>query len=162
MARKTSDEVWEQIKADYITKGTKPVALAHKYKVSKNSVYARAERENWDEKKGSYREETEKKLLESIQQDQVDDAKRMVMVSDKIMQRVEEILEMGHPKNMTPSGMKNLSETVLNIKNIKNMRSAEDIEEQKARIKKLQRDAEREDKNTSITINLEGVGDYAE
>lgn len=144
MARKTSDEVWEQIKAEYITKGTKPVALARKYKVSKNSVYTRAERENWEEQKGNYREETGKKIRENIQKTQIDDAKQMFKVADKIMERAEKILDEGNPKHMTPAGIRNLSETLLNVKAIKNIRSAEDVEEQKARIANLKKQANME------------------
>lgn len=154
-----TEETWEKIRTEYITQGKKPVELSKKYRVSKNDIYQRAKDEDWKGKKGNYREETGEKIIEAVQKREIDDALRLVTVGERILDRVEEILEIGHIKHMTPTGLKNLSEVVLNIKELKNIRSAEDIEEQRARIDKLRREADRDDRSASITVTLEGAMD---
>lgn len=154
-----TEETWEKIRTEYITQGKKPVELSKKYRVSKNDIYQRAKDEDWKGKKGNYREETGEKIIEAVQKREIDDALRLVTVGDRILDRVEEILEIGRIKHMTPTGLKNLSEVVLNIKELKNIRSAEDIEEQRARIEKLRREADRDDRSASITVTLEGAMD---
>ena len=154
-----TEETWEKIRTEYITQGKKPVELSKKYRVSKNDIYQRAKDEDWKGKKGSYREETGEKIIEAVQKREIDDALRLMTVGERILDRVEEILEIGHIKHMTPTGLKNLSEVVLNIKELKNIRSPDDIEEQRARIEKLRREADRDDRSASITVTLEGVMD---
>lgn len=151
--------VWEKIKADYIAHGIKPRELARKYKVSKNTIYQRAKDEDWEGQKGQWCDETGTKILEGIQNKMVDDAVKIAAGADALMDRVMEIIEQGHPKHMTPAGVKNLAETILSLKSIKNIRSEEDIEEQRARIDKLRREADRDDRSASITVTLEGVMD---
>lgn len=149
-----ADTVWEQIKTEYITQGASPRELAKKYKVSKNTVYQRAKAEDWEGQKGRFRDETGTKILEGIQNQMVDNALRITVGADALMDRVMEIIEQGNPKHMTPSGVKNLAETLLSLKEIKNIRSEEDIEEQRARIDKLRREAEKDDRSANITVNM--------
>lgn len=151
-----SEETWERIRTEYITQGKKPVELSKKYRVSKNDIYQRAKDEDWKGKKGNYREETGEKILEAVQKREIDDALRLMAVGDRILERAEELLEIGHIKHMTPTGLKNLSEVVLNIKELKNIRSAEDIDEQRARIDKLRKDTERGDQSATVVVTLEG------
>ena len=42
------------------------------------------------------------------------------------------------------------------------IRTEEDIEEQKARIAKLKRDAEKEDRSSQVTVIIEGDSSYGE
>lgn len=150
-----ADTVWEQIKTEYITQGVSPRELAKKYKVSKNTIYQRAKSEDWEGQKVQFRDETGTKIRDSIQNQMVDDAVKLMSAADALLDRVVEIIDLDNPKHMTPSGVKNLAETLLNLKEIKNIRSDEDIEEQRARIAKLHREAEKDDRSASITVTLE-------
>ena len=157
-----ADSVWEQIKTEYITQGASPRELAKKYKVSKNTIYQRAKAEDWEGQKVQFRDETGTKIRDSIQNQMVDDAVKLMSAVDALLDRVVEIIDLDNPKHMTPAGVKNISETLLNLRTIKNIRSAEDIEEQKARIAKLHREADREAAG-SVTVMMEGdVDGYAE
>jgi hypothetical protein len=86
----------------------------------------------------------------------VDDAVKLMSAADALLDRVIEIIDLDNPKHMTPAGVKNISETILNLKAIKNIRSAEDIEEQQARIAKLRKEVQDDDKSKTITVTLEG------
>lgn len=150
-----SDTTWENIKAEYITKGTSPRELAKKYKVSKNSVYQRAKEGNWEGQKGQFRVETGTKILDSIQDQMVNDAVKLMTATDALLDKVIEIIQLDNPKHMTPAGVKNISETLINLRTIKNIKSAEDLEEQKARIAKLKKEIQ-DDKDKTIVVTLEG------
>lgn len=151
-----ADTVWEQIKTEFITQGTKPRELAKKFKVSKNTIYQKSKEEDWEGQRGQFRDETGTKIRDSIQSQMVDDAVKLMSAADALLDRVIEIIDLDNPKHMTPAGVKNISETILNLKAIKNIRSAEDIEEQRARIAKLQKDVQDDDKSKAITVVLEG------
>lgn len=156
-----ADSVWEQIKTEYITQGESPRELAKKYKVSKNTIYQRAKVEDWEGQKVQFRDETGTKIRDSIQNQMVDDAVKLMSAVDALLDRVVEIIDLDNPKHMTPAGVKNISETLLNIRTIKNIRSEEDIEEQRARIEKLRKEAAKEDNTRTITVTMEGdIGTY--
>jgi hypothetical protein len=53
-------------------------------------------------------------------------------------------------------GVQELSNAIKNLKEVQMLKSELDEEEQKARIKKLRKDAEDEQKDTSITVKFEG------
>ena len=69
-----ADSVWEQIKNEFITQGTKPRELARKYKVSKNTIYQKSKEEDWEGQKVQFRDETGTKIRDNIQNQMVDDA----------------------------------------------------------------------------------------
>lgn len=53
-------------------------------------------------------------------------------------------------------GVQELSNAIKNLKEVQMLKSELDEEEQKARIKKLRKDAEDDQKNTAITVKFEG------
>lgn len=53
-------------------------------------------------------------------------------------------------------GLQKLTASLLNLKEIQNLKSEADIREQEARIAKLEKDAEDEDKATEFVIEIEG------
>ena len=62
---------------------------------------------------------------------------------------------------MTPTAASNYSNALKNIKEIQMIRTAEDLEEQRARIEKLRREAAKEDRSSTITVTMEGdIGTY--
>jgi hypothetical protein len=61
-----------------------------------------------------------------------------------------------YDQHLTASAIKNLSDALKNIKEAQMIRTAEDIEEQQARIAKLKKEVQDEDKSKAITVVLEG------
>ncbi len=158
-----ADSVWEQIKTEFITEGTKPRELAKKYRVSKNTVYQRAKEEDWEGQRVRFWDEAGTKTRDELQNQIVDEAVRLVSAADALLEKVIEIIDNDNPKHMTPAGVRHISETLLNLKSIKNIRSEEDIAEQRARIAKLQRDA-RAEENGKEPIRIiidDGLSEYS-
>ena len=134
--------------------------LAKKYGLNQATVAQKAKADDWASKRKQQAITTQARILESDISTKVDRATRLKTVADRLLERVENMV--ATDDRLTATAIKNLSDALRNIKDAQMIRTDEDIEEQKARIEKLRRDADREDKNTSITINLEGVGSYAE
>lgn len=59
-------------------------------------------------------------------------------------------------------GLKQIASALRDIKEVKMLRSELDRQEQEARIAKLQREAEKDDKSSSVTVIIEGDSAYGE
>lgn len=145
---------WAKIEAEYITTDTSYRKLADKYNVDQATIARKAKKEDWVSKRQQHISTTQAKVLAADVQQKVDRASRLKNVADKLLDRVEDIVE--YDRSLTAAAIKNLSEALRNIKETQMIRTAEDIEEQQARIAKLKKEAKEEDKNKTITVMLEG------
>lgn len=152
---------WQKIKTEYLTTNTSYRKLAQKYGLNASTLYARAGKEQWVEQKEQYQSETEAKTLETISEDRADRVARLMTVGDKLLKKLEQAVEQEGP--MSAGAIKNLSDALKNIRDAQMIKSVKDLEEQDARIAKLQKEGQKEDKDkSSITITLEGsLDDYA-
>ena len=152
---------WQKIKTEYITTDTSYRKLADKYGIDQATISRRAKKEDWVSKRQHHLSETQAKILTADTEKKVDRAARLMTVADKLLEKVEQWVEMGDPVSAT--SIKYLSDAIKNIKEVQMIRTAEDIEEQKARIAKLQKEAEKEEnKDSTIVIQFaEGSEEYA-
>lgn len=153
---------WEKIKAEYLTTETTYRELAQKYGVNYATIGKKASKEGWQTQRQQQANKTLTKMLSADTKQKVDRAIRLKTVADKLLDRVEDLV--AQDDHLTASAIKNLSDALKNIKEAQMIRTQEDIEEQKARIAKLQKEADRQDNDkSSITITLEGsLSDYAQ
>ena len=145
---------WAKIEAEYITTDTSYRKLADKYNVDQATIARKAKKEDWVSKRQQHISTTQAKIIAADAQQKVDRASRIKNVADKLLDRVEDIVE--YDQHLTAAAIKNLSDALKNIKEAQMIRTAEDIEEQKARIAKLQKDVQDDDKSKTITVTLEG------
>jgi tRNA-dihydrouridine synthase len=145
---------WAKIEAEYITTDTSYRKLADKYNVDQATIARKAKKEDWVSKRQQHISTTQAKVLAADTQQKVDRASRLKSVADKLLDRVEDIVE--NDPHLTASAIKNLSEAMRNIKDTQMIRTAEDIEEQQARIAKLRKEVQDDDKSKAITVVLEG------
>jgi hypothetical protein len=101
------------------------------------------------------------KTVTAISDKQVDRASRLNTVADKLLEKVEQYVAM--EELITAASLKNLSDALRNIKETQMIRTEEDVEEQKARIAKLRKEAEKEERsdNTIVIQFAEGSEEYA-
>ena len=145
---------WAKIEAEYITTDTSYRKLADKYNVDQATIARKAKKEDWVSKRQQHISTTQAKVLAAATQQKVDRASRLKSVADKLLDRVEDIVE--YDQHLTASAIKNLSDALKNIKEAQMIRTAEDIEEQQARIAKLKKEVQDDDKSKTITVTLEG------
>ena len=168
---------WKRIKEDYLH-SARPnyAALARKYGVSRQAVSRRAKREGWnDSLQNSFQEEMEevlrlmlKKLrqaVEEVEQTQL----RTVVKTKEIEYRNDgrpdkptgEILREEESfrteKGLIDSGrLKQLTAILKELKELEMPKSELDLQEQMARIAKLQKECEAETENGELRVLLEG------
>ena len=136
---------WKRIKAEYIAGGTSYRKLAEKYKVSLSALRSIAERENWVELKAQTQHKISTKLTETVSDIGAKQAVDIINVADKLLEKIGAIAETCDD----PDSIKKLTSAIKDLKDIKGIKSDADIREQEARIKKLQREAERDNDATS-------------
>lgn len=154
---------WQKIKTEYITTNTSYRKLAQKHGIDQATVARRAKKEGWVDERQRYISWTQAKIIESIGGQQADRAVRLQTVADKLLGKVEGLLDSLDPVELDTQAMKHISGVLKDIKEIQMIRSDADMREQEARIANLERQAEKDDgKSRTVTVILEGaLNDYA-
>ena len=149
---------WKSIKAEYIAGGTSYRKLAKKYGVSFSTLRGIAEREKWTDLRTQAQHTADTKLVKSIGGTNGKLTVKINDVADKLLDKINNTLEM--IEVLDSQSIKHFTSALKDIRDIKGIKSDMDLKEQKARIAKLQKEAEADaDKNSSVSITIEGGDD---
>lgn len=134
---------WKKIKAEYIAGGTSYRKLAEKYGVSFHTLRKQAAKEKWNELRDKTRAKAATKIVEIESDKQAERMKRLLTVSDMLLDAVEESVKAFTTGELSVEKgvLKSLSGAIKDIKDIQNIKTQLDIEEQKARIAILKKQA---------------------
>lgn len=150
---------WEKIKAEYITTDISVRDLAQKHGVHYTTIGKKASKEGWQTQRQQQTNTTLTKILQADTEQKVDRATKLYNAADELLNKI--VAGISSAGIVTPTAAKNYSDALKNIKEIHMIRSAEDIEEQKARISKLQKEAVSGDKNEPIRVVIDdGLNQY--
>lgn len=157
-----TEEMWEKIKYEYITTDISMRGIQKKYGIPFNRVKTKVDNENWNADRERCRAKINQKSVDLIADHKAEEVTRAFRIASKVMDKLEECVEAIDPQSV--DAMKNLKSITSAIKDLKEIgvfRSALDEAEQKARIKKLQKDAEEEQKDIEVTVTFaeDGYGD---
>ena len=136
---------WQAIKTEYITTDTSYRKLAQKYGVSATQICNVGRDEKWVEQREQFLSKTTAKTLEKIIQQEANRAAKIHSVADKLLLKIEEIVESG--ELLDTKGIRALTAAVKDLKEIQSVRSDLDKQEQEARIANLRKQADKEDDN---------------
>ena len=145
---------WSKIEAEYITTDTSYRKLADKYNVDQATIARKAKKEDWVSKRQRHISTTQAEVLAADTKQKVDRATKLYTAADQLLNKIVRGLETS--PIVTANAAKNYSDALKNIKEIHMIRSEEDIEEQQARIAKLKKEIQQEDKDKTIVVTLEG------
>ena len=145
---------WKAIKAEYIAGGIGYRRLADKYGVSFGTLSKIAMRENWTDLRKKACEKTGTVLAETIGKRNAKKSAKIDtlvdMLLDRLIDRMDDLLVEGKDAKSIASALKDL-------KDLKGIKDKLDVKEQKARIRKLEKEAQDEDKgNNEIIVTIEG------
>ena len=135
---------WQAIKTEYITTDTSYRKLAQKYGINVTTIAKTAGSEGWVEQRKQYANETQAKTLEKISQQGANRAARIHTVADKLLNKIEALVDR---PGMVPKDVRALVAAVKDLKEIQNVKSALDEQEQEARIANLRKNAESDSGN---------------
>lgn len=146
---------WKKLRAEYIKGGTSYRKLAEKYDVSFHTLRKQAAKENWKALRDEVATKTVTKIVEIESDQQAERMKRLLTVSDMLLDAVEDAVSKFQAKELLldRTALKSLSGTIKDIKDIQSLKTSLDIEEQKARIAILKKQAEA-DVNGSTEVSI--------
>ena len=136
---------WQAIKTEYITTDTSYRKLAQKYGVSVTQICNVGRDEKWVEQREQFLNKTTAKTLEKISQQEANRAAKIHSVADKLLLKIEAIVESG--ELLDTKGIRALTAAVKDLKEIQSVRSDLDKQEREARIANLRKQADKEDDN---------------
>ena len=139
---------WQAIKTEYITTQTSYRKLAQKYGVSYQAICHRSKEEGWIDLREQHKNKTISKTLEKISQQEANRAVRIHTVADKLLDKIEAMVDAVEPEDIPAKAIRALTAAVKDLKEIQSVKSALDEQEQKARIANLQKQAQKEDAQT--------------
>ena len=149
---------WEKIKAEYITTDISVRELATKHGVHYTTIGKKASKEGWQDLRQQQTNTTLTKILTAVSEQKVDRATKLCNAADVLLEKI--VAGMTKGDSIAPNAAKNYSDAIKNIKEILMIKSAEDIEEQRARIEKLRKEVS-EDKNEPIRVIIdESIEEY--
>lgn len=153
---------WKKIKSEYIRGKISQRDLAKKYGVSLSSITRRSKKENWSEMKTQAEDKARTKVVESVASEMVKDEENIQAVADMLLKKILDMINDAEGcKNARD--LKSLTASLRDVKEIKGIKTDLEIEEQKARIAKLRKEAKEEsveDKSIRIVIEKE-LEDYS-
>ena len=146
---------WNKIKTEYITTDTSYRKLAQKYGLDQATIAQRGKKEDWVGIRKQKASEIQAKIIDAVEDREVDRATRLQSVADKLLDKVEALVDTGDFTYMNSQSMKHISGVLKDIKEIQMIRSDADMREQEARIANLRKQAEKEDdSNTEVIITF--------
>lgn len=153
MAKKVPMEV---IREEYITSEERITyrELAEKYHRNLGDIGEKASQEGWVEQREQYQNRIRTERREKLRQGAVDSATEIASTAKLLLEKLRKNIE--SDKDITATEASRYATALDKIKGVLDIRTAEDMEEQRARIDKLRKDTERGDQSASITVTLEG------
>jgi hypothetical protein len=151
---------WEAIKHEYITTDLSYRKLAEKHNAPLSSLMARGAKEGWVALREQRKSDTVAKIIDLESDKQAERMKRLLTVSDQLLNAVEDAVKQFQARELMleKSALKSLSGAIKDIKDIQNIKSQLDIEEQKARIAILKKQAET-DNVVDKSVNVQFAGE---
>ena len=147
---------WQKIKTEYITTNTSYRKLAQKHDISSQAICRRSKDEHWGEQREQYMNKTVTKTINRISEKQVDRATKLISVADLLLDKVKNLVEDNPELLLNTQSIKNLSGVLKDIKEVQMIRSEADLREQEARINKLRKEAETEDTENKVVVEIKG------
>lgn len=146
---------WQAIKEEYLAGGTSYCKLAGKHGVSQRNLEKMGSMEGWVALRKKRQEETcaaRSRGQEEKQGKQEDRTERLYLVADKLLGKIEEMVDAADPELMNPTQLRALSAVIKDLKQIQSIQSPLDIQEQMMRIEKLRRQTEQEEQEEAIEV----------
>lgn len=155
---------WNKIRNEYVHGNISIAKLAEKYNCSLSTLAKISTREKWKDQRQKVAKKTAEKVDSAIVKANANSNIKLYNAADKLLDIVSATLERiaeEEPERFI-TVYRQLSGTLKDIKDIKSVKSELDLEEQKARIKSLQKQIEAETTDKTVKVVIEGGADYAD
>lgn len=150
---------WSEIKTEYVTGKSSYRELAKKYDVAVRTLADRAKKENWVELRKKHRNDVATITTQKIAKQQAERTLKLMSATDKLLTKIESTIEeMKTSDELADCRLvKQLSSALKDIKDIQGCKTDQELREQEARIKLLEKQADDDDSsNQEITVVFKG------
>lgn len=143
---------WTKIKAEYIAGGISYRSLAQKHGVSFNTLKRIAIKEGWTQLRDKAYNKATTKMVDVVSTNNAKIDDKYYRLVDMLFDKAEEV--MANTPIWQVSSLKEMATTMKYLKECKGVKSDADMREQEARIEKLRKEIEGEQKDTNINITF--------
>lgn len=154
MRTEISSNKWAKLRKEYASSDISYRKMAGKYGIPFSAIRNRAEKEEWPKLRENFKSNTTQKILTKISETSADQTAKAFQAADKFLDVLLEAIDVVDKRD--PRALKDLSTCFVNLKEIGLLRAELDKQEQKARIKKLEKEAtsseEKSDNNIKIVF----------
>lgn len=141
---------WKAIRLEYIAGEISYRKLAEKYGVSFSTLKEVARREKWTDLRKSAQHKADTKFAEEIGKKQAVRSAKILDVADLLLDKITQTISMMDA--VSSQDLKHFTSALKDLKDIKGIKSDIDLKEQKARIAKLQREAQAESESKDVKV----------
>jgi cob(I)alamin adenosyltransferase len=153
---------WRKIKTEYITTDTSYRKLGLKYGVHYQTICRRAKEEGWIEQREHHENKVVTKTLDKISEKQSSSAELMQDTANALLQMIADGIEKFDTDTLLADrqALRGITGALKDLKDVLSLKSDADLEEQKARIAKLRKEAEEGDAAPpEIKVSIVGGAD---
>ena len=142
-----------KIKSEFISGKKTLQEAADEYNVPYSTLTKKSHEGKWKELKKECGKETEKRVVEATVERKVRDIERFYEIGNKLLDKAEYMID-----NITDADdFVKCSNAMSKIKDVLDLKSKADRDEQKARIEKLRKDCEKDNANNLPTLEITGL-----
>ena len=144
-----SDDMWEKIRNEYVTTDISIRGVQRKYGIPFNRVKTKVDNEDWNTEREEYKAKFKQKSVDLLAEHKAEEVTKAFRIANKAMDKLAECIDKLDADDVDATRkLKNITSAIKDLKEIGIFRSSLDQAEQEARIRKLQKDAEEEEKDT--------------
>lgn len=149
---------WKKIKTEYITTNTSYRKLAKNYDIPFNTLQCRAKKEKWVELRKQHQDNIVTKSVEKAEENAIDYKSDLYDLAYKVATQLKDMINKNTISDLVAMGIKprDITGAIKDLEDALHIKSVSDVKEQEARIAKLRKEVESEDKDNTITINICG------
>ena len=150
-----TEEMWNKLKMEYISSDISLRGLEKKYGIPFSQIQKRSKNGSWASLREEARSKELQKSVDLLTDHKAEECTRAFRVASTILDKIEAIVAKIDEDN--PDALKDIKSATSAIKDLKEIglfRAELDRQEQMARINKLRKDAEEEEKDTVVTVKF--------
>lgn len=154
MGQKITQEVWNKIREEYVSSSISYRDLSSKYGINKSTIFKRAKNEGWFSQRSAMHTEVVQKADAGIVDARLKMYSKACDVSEMILNKIQQNIESFGDNPIPGTELKAYTGAIKDIREMGMFRADLDRKEQEARIRKLQKECEEENKDLNITVNF--------
>lgn len=154
---------WGTIKAAYVTSDKSCYVLARDFQISRSTIAQKCTKEGWVQERLDHRAAVVSQTKALAIEESSEYKKEIYAIAYDMAGRLKKLIKGRSMQKLIALGLKprDITGAIKDLSDILNVRSADDLAEQRARINKLEREAEEAEATKEVRVIMTGVEEYS-